>query len=613
MAEIFKPEVRDVGGSNLTAYTPPTVDYGSSIAAIGQIFKAAVDTKEVKGPTEAERKSEALRNVSANMLKIDQIEDPTRKAVAFKSLQQNAYREYPMYVEDLNKFFGEVSGEIYPTTGVSLDDINKQNRLKWAQETPEGKLAAQQAMLSSPDDIEQQEIMLASAYFASQKIDSDIAMAKKQNEGNKDLFEIQTRPMLQSEVDNSFQSMFKKFNIETILKAGESPSLALIDAVKAERLAVLGAVTNRINKNGIDPTAVKPETFMSEFDSLISMLEANSTILDREMKNRTDQEWNTKLAGSPFMIKAWASGKVDSQTFNWWLVNGGGEEAFMKLVNDGVGPAAGDTSPESMAPALSDGSPTDSANEFARRYESVFSREALVKTFNANPSWGTIVDAGLKTVQNYKLEGESPEFTEASHRAITSMFMVSLPEIDKGLQSVKARNIKKLLSDKTFLIAESMSKEMPEKGMGLYNVINTYSNTSAQVLVAAFKNQMETIKDTEYVPFNLKVDEFGNIELVVNEVAARLDPTLKKAMGAYRYTTRSKGTRATETLAIEQAPTITDPKKILSNYVSLFGSNDTQILDIIDSLSVIAKTSKKIPDNVKQGRDALAYISQSFK
>jgi hypothetical protein len=615
MAELFKPEVRDVGGTNVTAYTPPSMDYSGFISNVGQIFRGSLEEKEVKGPTEAERKMEALRTVSANMMKIDQIEDPTRKAVAFKTLQQNAYREYPVYVDDLNKFFGEVSGDIYPATGTSLEDINRTNRLKWAQETPEGKLAASEAMMTAPGDIETQQIMIDSAYYQQQKFEADMASVKRESEGRKDLFELKARPMIQGKADEEYQKIFKENNIQALLQSGETPSLALIDAVKAQRSFVLGAITSEINKNGLDPTTIKPETFMTQFDALIGMLEANSTIVDREFKNRENTNWAKTFTNSSFMIKQWAAGKVDPATFNWWLVNGGGEEEFMKITQSGVGVAAQNgTSPLSMSPSMSTGGPTDSASEVASRYEGSFSREALITTFNSKPAWKPVIEDGLKTIQNYKLEGESPEFMEASHRALTSMYMVSLPEFDTGLESMKPTNIKKLLGDKTFFIAENMSKSMPDKGMGLYNVMNTYSINAANVLVNNFKVQMDAIKYTDNVPFMIETDEFGNLELVVNPLAARLDTNLKKAMGSYKYSTRSRGGRATETLAVEQAPTETDPKKILSNYVSLLqGSNQRQILDIVESMNVLARTSRKIPDSVKQGMDALTVIRQGFK
>lgn len=611
MAELFKPEVREIGGTNVTAYTPPSMDYSGVISSVGQIFRATTEEKEVKAPTEAERKAEALRVVSANMMKIDQIEDPTRKAVTFKSLQQNAYREYPMYVDDLNKFFGEVSGEIYPVTGISIEDINKENRLKWAQESEEGKLAVSDAMMSAPGNIELQQDMIFAAYHKQQTFESNMAALEKETKGKKEAFELRARPMFQERAKEHYQGMFKKHNIDAILKSGATPSLALIDAVKATRTLSLSSITTDINKSGIDPTAVKPETFMTEFDALISMLEANSTIVDREFKNRANIDWAKTFSGSSFLIQQWAAGNVDPATFNWGLVNGGKEEEFLRLTESGTGAAAQNgTSPDAMAPTMSDGSATDSASVFASRYQNVFSNESLVKTFNAKPAWKPIIDSGLKTVQNYKLEGESPEFMEASHRAITSMFMVSLPEIDKAQDSMKPFNIKKLLGDKTFLIADSMSKSMPDKGMGMYNVINTYSKTAAAVLANNFKIQMKELKETELVPFNIEIDQNGNVELVVNPEALRLDTNLKKAMGSYRYETRAKGSVVTT----EQVPTETDPKKILTNYVSLLqGSNATQVLDMVESMAVLARTSRKIPDNVKQGQDALTILQQSLQ
>ena len=615
MAELFKPEVRDVGGTNVTAYTPPSMDYSGFISNVGQIFRGSLEEKEVKGPTEAERKMEALRTVSANMMKIDQIEDPTRKAVAFKSLQQNAYREYPVYVDDLNKFFGEMSGDIYPATGTSLEDINRTNRLKWAQETPEGKFAASKAMMSAPGDIETQQIMIDSAYYQQQKFEADMASVKRESEGRKDLFELKARPMLQARADEHYQEMFQKHNIDVILKSGQTPSLALIDAVKATRALSLNSITTDINKEGVDPTAVKPETFMTQFDALIGMLEANSTIVDRSFKDNANRDWAKTFSNSSFVIRQWAAGKVDPATFSWWLVNGGGEEEFMRITQSGVGVAAQNgTSPLSMSPSMSTGGPTDSASEVASRYEGSFSRESLVTTFNSKPAWKPVIEDGLKTIQNYKLEGESPEFMEASHRALTSMFMVSLPEFDTGLESMKPTNIKKLLGDKTFLIAENMSKSMPDKGMGLYNVINTYSKMSALVLNTTFKTQMEAIKQTEYEPFLIQTDQFGNLELVVNPVAIRLDQNLKKAMGMYRYGTAKKSGQVNIYDVVEQTPTELDPKKILSNYIGLLqGNNERIILDTVESMNVLARTSRKIPDSVKQGMDALTVIQQGLQ
>ncbi len=126
---------------------------------------------------------------------------------------------------------------------------------------------------------------------------------------------------------------------------------------------------------------------------------------------------------------------------------------------------------------------------------------------------------------------------------------------------------------------------------------------------------ISAIKETEDDPFQLKMDKNGMIELVVNPVAARTDPTLKKAMGAYRYETKSKGGRAVERMAVEQLPTETDPIKILSNYVELLeGNNRDQILDSIESLKVIAMKGKSIPVDVRSnGVDVLEVIRQGIE
>jgi hypothetical protein len=162
-------------------------------------------------------------------------------------------------------------------------------------------------------------------------------------------------------------------------------------------------------------------------------------------------------------------------------------------------------------------------------------------------------------------------------------------------------------------IANDMSTTLPVKGKDLYNKMNNYAANSANILINNFNTNMETIKNTEETPFKLQMDKNGVVSLGLNEVAVRTDPTLKKAMGAYRYETKTVG-RGSRTSAIEQLPTETDPMKILSNYVSILDyTNQAEIIDIVKALNTLSLQSRKIPTDVRVGVDATEVLRMGIE
>lgn len=621
MAELFKPEIGTMGGTNVSAYTPQSMDYSGVIAGFGQMFEGIVDKPEAaKAPSESERKMMALRSVSSQMLKIDQIEDPTRKAVAFKNLQKNAIREFPAYVDDLNKFFSEQTGDIYPIVGMSVEDLNRANISEWVTKTPEGKAAATQAMINAGGDQEKAQLSIAEAYHYDSQLQSRLARAKQDSEGNKLLFEVEARPAIQGSVDTYFNEMLSKNNISGVLQiaqqTGQGPSIAVIDAVKRDRAEKLSIITGKINSAGLDPTAIKPETFMAQYDTLITTLENFSTLIDRETKNKTEQEVAGMLKNASTVARAGLLKQIDPAMFTYLMQSDPTLEAeVINTLKSGIGVGAANMTPDVSQSVLSSGTVTDSPTAFAAQYSGLAPQEELVKIFNSKGSWSAAMKTGFDVSNKYNMSGATPENMEATHRALSTMYILSLPEIDRNQEAIKSNNVKKLLSDKMFSIADSMVRDNPTKGKDLYTKINTYSANAANILINNFKVNVAAIKETESDPFLLKMDKNGMIELTVNPEAARLDPTLKKAMGAYRYETKARGGRATERIAVEQLPTETDPVKILSNYVDLLeGDNRDQILDSIEALKVIAMKGKNIPIDVRSnGVDVLEIIRQGIE
>lgn len=628
MAELFKPEIREVGGSNLTAYTPPSMDYSGAIASIPAIFASAMETKEVKGPTEAEKKQEALNIVASSLERVNAIEDPTRKAIEFKKTQQKALLQFPSYQEDVNKLFGSFTGDVYMGTGQAVQDLQQANTAKWVTDTTEGKAALSYAYITSGGDeaeaqniltqqymlSTQKQLQMDQAKLASERLASDVATKKND-------FSLRVRPILQNDVSNKFKMDTSPEMINTVIASarrdGIDPAVAILDTLTRTRAERFAELNTTVNKYGLDAKSENLETLLSEYDGRIESIKMNLDVYSRSFKNMNDEQIAKKLSGAnidPFIARDMMKG--DPSSVGFYLQYGGIEPSvsYSKLAEYQISASGGDMSAQTPMSVISNNTVGDSPSAFAEQYKGLAPAAELIKIFNSSPAWKTSVSAALNLSNNYKYDPEMPELEEAAHRVLSTLYIVSLPEIDKAFESMRPQNVRTLMSEKMLSIADSMSKTTPLKGKDLYNKMNNYAANAANILLNNFNTNMDIIKDTEEVPFKLSMDANGNVSLNVNQVAARTDPRLKRAMGMYRYETKSSG-RGTQRMAIEQAATETDPVKILANYVTLgTGSNQKEILDIVESLKILAMQSKKIPVDVRSnGVDTLELIRQGIQ
>jgi hypothetical protein len=627
MAELFKPEIREVGGSNLTAYTPPSMDYSGVISSIPAIFASAMETKEVKGPTEAEKKQEALNIVASSLERVNAIEDPTRKAIEFKKTQQKALLQFPSYQEDVNKLFGSFTGDVYMGTGQAVQDLQQANTAKWVTDTTEGKAALSYAYITSGGDeaeaqniltqqymlSTQKQLQMDQAKLASDKLSADAATKKVE-------FGLRARPVIQTDISNKFKMDMSPEMVRTIadqaIKQGLDPAVVLLDSLSQARAVRLAEVTTDINKYGLDPKSENPETFLAEYDAQIEAFKANLDIFSRSFKNK-NAEQIAQLASkidNPIIARGIISG--DAAVTAYTL------EADVKAKSDLVNAiqtstsiAAGDMSAQTPMAVISNNTVGDSPSAFAEQYKGLAPAAELTKIFSSPPAWRSSIKIATDISNGYKFENESPEMVEAAHRALSTMYIVSLPEIDKAFESMRPQNVRTLMSEKMLSIADSMSKTTPLKGKDLYNKMNNYAANAANILLNNFKTNMDILSDTDVRPFKLNMDANGNITFSVNEVAARTDPRLKKAMGVYRYETKSAGRKDPSKMTVEKGMVETDPVKILYNYATLGTvNNQKEVLDIVESLKILAMQSKKIPVDVRSnGVDTLELIRQGIQ
>lgn len=626
---IFKPEVRTVEGSNVGTYNPPTVNYSGFYAGIGESIGSSIssmfDASGGKGGnSEGDKEMIALQDVTSQWQRASEIEDPKIRAVTLKNIQKNAYLEYPKYREGIKGIFSELSGFVYEGTGADPTQLVQASTYKWATSTSEGQSAAVVAQMKSGGDPTLMDEYIKGAYLQDLSYKNQVAAAEQEtklieadDKKRKVLFGTNVRPLLQGKIDSSYAQDTSKEVIDRLRQEAQNNNLDtttfLIDSLTATRNQRLAEVTNEINRMGLDPTTVNPDSFMAGYDSTLKTLTQNKDLISRSMSTMTENQQAEAAAviTNPFARSAALKG--NPFFLSEVLRQPGLAKDLAKMAEYSIGIAGNGMTPNVSETSLGTEDIGDSPRRFAEVYKGMAPEEELMKIFNApRDTKISLGKLGINSIKSYKYDPNIPEKTEAAYRNIGAMYVTALPSIDIEGSSYKSANVSNLIGDMAFTTIDSIKSTNPNLGNDLYNKMNTYAANAVKRLTDSFNVNMDVIKDSEFSPFILEMDKNGNLALNVNPEAIKTDVTLKKAMGAYRYETKSEGRKGLQKIGIEIAPVETDPMKILSNYVDIDqGANSREIIDIIRSLKILASQSKKIPPDIRSKIDPIEIIKQN--
>lgn len=629
---IFKPEVRTVEGSNVRAYNPPSMDYSGFYSGIGQSLGAGISSLfdaagggNKGGNSESDKKALALRDVTAQYQRASEIEDATVRAVTLKNIQKNALLEYPQYREDIKGTFSELSGFAFEGTGADPIDIVQANTYKWATDTTEGQSAVAMAQLKSSGDPVLMDQLIKDSYLQDTMYRNKIAAAETEaklmeadEKKRKILFSTTARPFLQGKVDTAYQNDASPEAIAVLRQKareqGVDETTFLIDSLTSARNQRLAEITNDINRSGIDPTTVNPESFMTGYDSVIKLFTDNRDLISRSAKTITDRDLARVAleAKDPIVRKAILDGNP-AATSEYLTLNETAKADMKNIAQYAIGITGNGMKPPMSETNLGTEDIGDSPRRFAEVYKGLAPEEELIKIFNApRDAKISLGKLGINSIQTYQYDPNMPEKTEAAYRNIGAMYITALPTIDIEGSSYKSTYVRNLIGDKAFTTIESIKSTNPELGNDLYNKMNTYASNAVVRLTNSFTTNMDVIKNTEVSPFILEMDNNANISLNVNPAALKEDITLKRAMGAYRFETKAMGRGIVSGVSVETLPSETDPMKILENYITIAGgSNVKEVKDIIESLRILASQSNKIPQNIRSKVDPLQIIRQN--
>ena len=625
---IFKPEVRTVEGSNVGTYNPPTVNYSGFYAGIGESIGSSISSMfDASGGksnnSEGEKEMIALQDVTSQLRRASEIEDPVIRATTTKNIQKMALYEYPKYRESIKGIIADITGLEYEGLGADPTQLVQASTYKWATSTSEGQSAAVVAQMKSGGDPLLMDEYIKGAYLQDLSYKNQVAATEQEaklmeadEKKRKIIFGTNVRPLLQGKIDSSFAQDTSKEVIDRLRQEAQNnkldPTTFLIDSLTATRNQRLAEVTNEINRMGLDPTTVNPDSFMAGYDSTLKTLTQNKDLISRSMSTMTENQ-QAQVAGiirDPSLRGAFLKG--NPAVISELLLQPENKADLAKVSELSIGIAGNGMTPNVSETSLGTEDIGDSPRRFAEVYKGMAPEEELMKIFNApRDTKVALGKLGINSIRTYKNDPNMPEKTEAAYRNIGAMYVTALPSIDVEGSSYKSANVRNLIGDMAFTTIDSIKSTNPNLGNDLYNKMNTYSANAVKKLTDSFNVNMDVIKDTEFSPFILEMDKNGNIALNVNSEALKNDVNLKKAMGAYRYETKGSG-RSVKTVGVEMLPTETDPMKILSNYVSLTeGANSREIMDIIESLKILASQSKKIPPDIRSKIDPIEIIKQN--
>lgn len=629
---IFKPETRTVEGSNIGTYNPPTVDYSGALSSIGANIGSGIQDmfnsrggKGSGGPTEGEKEELAFAQLAKDWDTASQIEEPVRMTVTLNKIEQSAYSRYAGQIgtEKLRAWFAEQKGFVYENVGQDPSRLNQANIVNWASTTDEGKYALGITAVEAKGDPILQDTLLAKAYYEDLSFKAEIAAKKKQVENveadekiRKSKIATAVLPDFSKRVSDKYNKLVNEDNILLLLneakKEGIDPISYLENTLLIEEESMKASLIKDATSMGIDANELNIDNLVYPFTSRRKAYESQKDLFTRSFKTMTDQQIAKGLAASntsAFISKLVMDGGPIIQ--NEVLNNPQYKEQFIAVLDAGLSIGSKGGFPDVSETNLTSPSIGDSEAKFKENYRGIATEQdlsAIWKASQANPD--ALIAAGKmgeNTITNYKYNPDVPENTEGAFRKLGAMYLATLPEVDKDGSSYKSASTKKLLSDAAFRTITEINRTNPEMGKDIFTKMNTYASNSALMLTERFFSNVNNLRDTEFMPFIIEMDEAGTVNLAVNPEAIRYDQNLKKAMGALSFQTLAKGNvRTTDRVA-----TVTDPFEILDNYVSLAeGGNAREIKDIIESLRIISMQSQKIPSDVRAKVDPIVLIKQ---
>lgn len=627
MAELFKPEIGDVGGSNVSAYTPPSMDYSgifNSLARTMDSFEREKGTVTTPKLSEAEEKSIVLEPYLSKVQKIlssDEIPEVKRYALV-NGIKMEVARKHSSYRETFETALGSITSTLDPDG----DPIQKEyEAMTEFAKTETGQFARAQAFNMSIDnegnfDEGLYQAKLRESYYSEIQTNNNLAVQKRRNEkytaSAPELFRTDFAPKALEDIDKAIQNFSTGQGVKALLEVAKSSgafgaaspeagqSLAIADQIGQMRKWWDTELTRRKVQAGyaVNDPQFSNEPLLLELKTLEDSFRNAGTSMGTVLKSTNEQFKEATFAGLPPKLKTFITtvgivppGAAELITAAY-VANEENRKGLTDLGKSStiigydprVSTAGTGTSTTNFIPSGPGISFQDIVSNLPehdpKMVELIISAPPAEKTMvlknTANLiEGGKLSDDNTVTVANNNLAASYLILnTRLSGAAETGVTPLDQTKIFFG---PKAMN----------LISE-VQKKNPAFGESLYPQVNKAIQTET---VRHFAMLDSLIKN--YFPNNpiiLEVNNKNMVELKIDPAAKRDDPVFKRLA--------SLG--------------LTTDEEILKAYQETYNLNPTMmknIKDSIESMNLYLMAANKFPDSLKNSPDfAGTFIRQQL-
>jgi|694.fasta_scaffold41534_11 hypothetical protein len=624
MASLFKPEIREIGGTNISVYQPPSVDYSNVIAGVGSALFESLTPPKPEKMSETEQKNQFLAPYLQRQEEILSSDIPdVKKSVLVKELEKEVAKNNAAYLDTFQKASQSITSYYDP----SGDQIGKyyEQLNKWANsDDPIGQSARVNALAKATDkegnvddSIFMSELSASFNYDIARK--EQLSVMNRNIETNKATteftFTTQFAPMAVDIVQKDIETFTSKPMIQTVLNKimggsalsiGESGTASYLSGlIKQQKEAMKAKLQREQVLGGINPNDSKfsVEPLLAPYTDLENALTNASTAVTKAIETSENQKNAIFLQTAP-------------ETFQQLKAAGNLPPAIADRVAINLVTAQGETKViQELADALK--VPTYTLNLD-------ISGSGMTNTIGTIPNQsmnGTSETERLLPEWNNTLITQVAGFTPAQQEAQLKIANIQLKGYVSGtidnaqnadqmgkelstaygiLSTYAVGNIKTGVTplDQTklffgpsaFNMVSDIQKKSPKSGESLYLQMNKTIQAEAirhreyigSYLSSAFSNN----------PFSLVINDRGVVEIKVNP-EARKDPFLIAATAPIK----EDETKIPDYMSDDE---IFD--KAFGMYNKLVGRT-ADVRKSIEALNLLLKASERLPENIKKSPD----------
>lgn len=615
MAELFKPEIREQGGTNVTAYSPTTMDFSGLFQSINNVFEQRGTSARVDKPSEAEVKNATLEPYLTKIEKIMTSDLPeVQKYAKVNGIKTEALRLYPAYRES---FEGAATG-IVNTIDPDGDAIQRfyEDRNAW-EKTAEGQARRVQAMnKATTKDGLNEEVYTSSInalYMQSLTDAQNLADQKTRNqmniEGKKEVFVTEFLPKADKDIKDDIKMFTEGTGLKIILDQIQSAPLdpgsalagraiVLADLIKQRGLEMKALLLNKQSQGGYplnDPEFNIDKLIESNYTVLESALRNSAESVGKALNTLNADNQASYLAGLPSIEKQLIYMKekfpetIVTHYSNLYIANNN-NPAFLNSPKNNtpfdlgfVMHGTGETRAIESLPAAGE----ISLNELQKTFPE-FNPKQVEKVGTLSPEQKkTAITDGGNQIKGAVVTDAATSQSVAWQLGGSYLVIASRLKGDVEKELTPLDQTKLFFGPSAMNLIDNINKYSPVDGKNLYSQVNKTINTEAIRHIEALAANITSRFPNN--PFQFVVNDKGLVDIVVSENAKKNDPLIKSIIAPKR------GQRSNLT-----------GRDILQQATSLFssiGGNEKLVNNAIESLNTLLLASNRLPKDIKDSTE----------